>query len=66
VAFLRHFADDGGAGGLGEAAEFVARIVGEPGTFGKGDGNENRPFLPNGEIATGGVEAFADDSILFG
>ena len=61
VALLGELADDLGAGGFGQAADFVARIVVDrPRPVGQGDRDEDRLLAADGELVPLGFERFAD------
>ena len=66
VAFLSEFANDGGTGGFGEATDFIARVVAQPGAVGEGNGNEDGLFATDGELVTLGLERFADGEAPWG
>jgi len=60
LPLLREFGDDGGSRRGGEAADFIARIVGGPGFVRERDADENGLLAADGEIVALGVECFAD------
>src|SRR5262249_54199917 len=56
VPLLRELADDRGAGGLGQAAEFVEGILAEPGPGGKGNADQDRLLAADSHFVAGRVE----------
>jgi hypothetical protein len=60
LPLLGEFRDDGGAGGLGEPADLVARVVAEPRPVRQRHADQNRLFAGDRELVPLGVECPTD------